>query len=241
MSRWRSLLCAVTLAALSSVAWGQAGPTYEAVRAASPVRVDGRLDEAEWRGAAAVRLVNNADGSTPRQETEARLLYDEEFLYVAFRAADENLWATMRRRDQRLWEEEVVEVFLQPDPAQPSYVELEVNPLGTMLDIYLLDIRKPLRYESWNSARLRWAVRVDGTVDGRAGDRGWTCELAFPLEDAVTAPRLPPRAGDRWRLNLYRMETRPAPALLAWSPTRKDDFHLPQMFGTLVFTDRRAQ
>jgi len=110
---------------------------------------------------------------------------------------DDNIWATMRRRDEHLWEEEVVEVFLQADPQQKSYIELEVNPLGAMLDIYMLDIRKPLHYESWNSEKLKWAVEVNGTVDGKGGDREWTCEIAFPLEDAVTAPHLPPRAGDR--------------------------------------------
>lgn len=218
----------------------QQSPVYEAVRASRPPKIDGRLDDAAWAGAAVARLVNNSDGSAAEFETEARVLYDDEFLYFSFRAEDENVWSTMRRRDQRLWEEEVVEVFLQADPAEPSYIELEVNPLGTMLDIYLLDVRRPLRYESWNSARLRWAVRVDGVVDGRGGDREWTCEIALPLEDVATAPRVPPRAGDRWRLNLYRMEARPSPALLAWSPTRKDDFHMPQMFGWLQFTDRRV-
>ena len=72
------------------------------------------------------------------------------------------------------------------DPDQPSYIELEVNPLGAMLDMYLLGVRKPLRYESWNSEKLRWAVLVDGTVDGNAGDREWTCEVALPMEDIVT-------------------------------------------------------
>jgi len=39
-----------------------------------------------------------------------------------------------------------------------------------MLDIYLLDIRKPLHYESWNSQKLKWGVQVFGTVDGKDGD-----------------------------------------------------------------------
>lgn len=215
-------------------------PVYEVARTGVPIKVDGKLDEASWAKAAGAKFINNSDGSPAAQETEARILYDDKYLYFSFRSADENVWATLRRRDQRLWEEEVVEVFLQADASQPSYIELEVNPLGTMLDIYLLDVRKPLRYESWNSEKLRWAVRVDGTVDGKGGDRGWTCELALPLEDVATAPRLPPRAGDRWRMNLYRMEVRPVAALLAWSPTRKDDFHLPAMFGWLVFTDRQV-
>jgi len=142
----------------------------------------------------------------------------------------------MRHRDEHLREEEVVEVFLQADPNQPSYIELEVNPLGTMLDIYLLAARKPLHYESWNSEKLRWAVQVNGTVDGKAGDREWTCEIALPMEDIVTAPHRPPFPGDRWRMNLYRGEQLPTPAGLAWSPTLRDDFHIPQRFGEIVFS-----
>src|SRR5436309_2858313 len=215
-------------------------PVYEVSRTIAPMTVDGKLDEAAWAKASLVNLVLNSDGSIAPAKTEARVLYDDKYLYFSFRAMDDNIWATMRRRDEHLWEEEVVEVFLQADPQQKSYIELEVNPLGAMLDIYMLDIRKPLRYESWNSEKLRWAVEVNETVDGKGGDHEWTCEIAFPLEDAVTAPHLPPRAGDRWRMNLYRVEQRPSPALIAWSPTFKDDFHLPSMFGELVFTDRRV-
>ena len=215
-------------------------PVYEVSRTVQPIKVDGKLDDAAWARAAAVNLVLNGDGSPSPAKTEAKVLYDDQFLYFSFRCADQNIWATMRRRDEHLWEEEVVEVFLQADPREKSYIELEVNPLGALLDIYLLDIRKPLRYESWNSEKIKWAVQVDGTVDGLDGDREWTCEIAFPLEDAVTAPHLPPRAGDRWRMNLYRVESRPKPALIAWSPTFKDDFHLPSMFGELVFTNRQV-
>ena len=216
-------------------------PVYEVSRTSTAIKVDGKLDDPSWSKAPGTgKFINNSDGSSAAYETEAKILYDDNYLYFSFRCRDENIWSTFKRRDARLWEEEVVEVFLQADPSQPSYIELEVNPLGTMLDIYLLDVRKPLRYESWNSEKLRWAVSVDGTVDGKGGDREWTCEMALPLEDVVTAPRLPPRPGDRWRLNLYRVESRPVPALLAWSPTRKDDFHLPGMFGWIVFTDRQV-
>lgn len=214
---------------------------YEVARAASPIKVDGRIDEQAWvKTPSAGSFVRNRDGAAVPNDTEAKILYDDQFLYVSFRVADENIWSTMRRRDEHLWEEEVVEVFIQADARQPSYVELEVNPLGTMLDIYLLDIRKPLPYESWNSARLRWAVRVDGTVDGRGGDRGWACEIALPLEDVVTAPHTPPEVGDRWRLNLYRVEKLPERLGLAWSPTLQGDFHVPSMFGEMVFTGRRV-
>jgi cellulose/xylan binding protein with CBM9 domain len=214
-------------------------PIYEVTQTRMPIKVDGQLNEEAWTKAASVGdLVNNSDGSKSSYKTDVKILYDKNFLYFAFRCADENIWSTLKRRDQHLWAEEVVEVFLQADPHQPSYIELEVNPLGAMLDIYLLGIRQPLHYESWNSEKLRWAVQVFGTVDGKAGDDYWTCEIALPMEDIVTAPRRPPQPGDRWRMNLYRAEHLPNVALLAWSPTLKNDFHVPERFGEIVFTGR---
>jgi len=243
--RNKILLMVLAIILLSSLAAnGQAErlPVYEVARTAAPIKVDGKLDDAAWAKTPGVGdFVNNSDGSPSHYKTEAKVLYDDYFLYFSFRCTDDNIWATLKRRDQHLWEEEVVEVFLQANPHQPSYIELEVNPLGTMLDIYLLDVRKPLHYESWNSEKLQWGVQVLGTVDGKGGDREWSCEIALPLEDVVTATHLPPQPGDRWRLNLYRVEKLPATAELAWSPTLKSDFHVPSRFGEIVFTDRQVR
>jgi hypothetical protein len=236
----------IPLLILTSVAYGalalapaqQSGkPVYEVLRTAAPVVVDGKLDEPAWSGVPSLRFVNNRDGSPATLKTEAWIVFDDKFIYFGSRFVDENIWSTFKKRDEHLWTEEVVEVFIQPDAAKRNYIELEVNPLGTMIDIYLLDIRKPLRYESWNSEKLQWAVQVNGTVDGKPGDKEWTCEMALPMEDIVTAPNIPPKPGDRWRLNMYRVEKLPERASLAWAPTEKD-FHRPDMFGEIVFTDR---
>src|SRR5690349_7709114 len=216
-------------------------PTYEVARVTSPIKINGQLNERAWQEVNGVGdFVNNRDGSITDLKTEARVLYDDKYIYFAFRSIDRNIWATMKRRDEHLWLEEVVEVFLQANQATPNYIELEVNPLGTMLDIYLLDTRKPLHYESWNSEKLLWAVNVDGTVDGKDGDREWTCEIALPLEDIATATHIPPQPGDRWRMNLYRVDSKPEVAELAWSPTLQADFHVLPRLGEIVFTDERV-
>ncbi len=238
MTIHRTVLLTVAVISMTISANGQAPrlPVYEVARVPTPIKVDGKLDDTGWDKATAVGdFLNNVDGSHSQYKTEARALYDDSFIYFSFRCLDNNIWSTLKRRDAHLWDEEVVEVFLQADPHQPNYIEIEVNPLGTVLDIYLLDARKPLHYESWNSEKLRWAVQVDGTVDGKGGDREWTCEIALPLEDIVTAPHLPPQPGDRWRMNLFRVERLPTPAELAWSPTLQSDFHIPKRFGDLVF------
>jgi hypothetical protein len=237
------IVLGITLATvITAAAQSRDFPVYEVSRTATPIKVDGKLDELVWSKATPLReFRQNLDGSPGIAKTEARLLYDNDFLYVSFRCVDQNIWATFKNRDEHLWDEEVVELFVQADPAQKSYIELEVNPLAAMLDIYLLDIRKPLNYQSWNSSRLKWGVEVFGTVDGKDGDREWTSEIALPMEDVVTARNLPPRAGDRWRVNLYRVEKLPTPALLAWSPTFKDDFHLPERFGEIVFSSKEVR
>jgi cellulose/xylan binding protein with CBM9 domain len=237
----RFVFFVLTLLLCDSGISAQSLPVYEVARVTNALNINGKLNEKAWADAAPIgRFLNNRDGSRSELETDARILYDERFIYFAFRVVDQNVWATMKRRDEHLWLEEVVEVFLQASPSIPNYIELEVNPLGTMLDIYLIDRRKPLHYESWNSEHLRWAVQVDGTVDGKDGDRGWSCEIALPFEDIATATHLPPQPGDRWRMNLYRVEQKPKVAELAWSPTLQDDFHILPRLGEIVFTNRQV-
>jgi hypothetical protein len=231
-------LSIATLFFLSLLVVAQSGdrPTYNVVHTSAQIEIDGSPNEPAWKEAQLIEyFVDNFTGERRAPETEARVLYDDRFLYFAFECKDDNLWATFRNRDEHLWTEEVVEVFLQADPNHPNYIELEVNPLNTMLDIYLLDIRKPLKYESWNSADLKWAVALDGNVDGKPGDRGWSCEIALPFDDVVTAPNIPPRPGDRWRMNLYRVEEKPEPQSLTWAPTLQRDFHVPSKFGDIIF------
>ena len=56
---------------------------------------------------------------------------------------------------------------------------------------------------------------------------------SFGQSHAALAGRAP-RAGDRWRLNLYRQD-RAGNAALALSPTLRPSFHTPERFGWLEF------
>jgi hypothetical protein len=88
--------------------------------------------------------------------------------------------------------------------------------------------------------KLQWGVQVAGTVDGKGGDREWTCEMALPIEDVVTAPHRPPQPGDRWRMNLFRVERMPAAAELAWSPTLQKIFTFCRASGKLFSTNKKV-
>jgi hypothetical protein len=206
--------------------------------AQAPV-LDGTLADPAWQRAEAVRLVRNQDGARPRFETTVRLLWDEVYLYAGYACQDTRIYATMTERDAPLWEQEVVELFVDANGDGIGYVEIEVSPLNTLLDLYVLN-RPPEPFRGlfdWDSYGMRTAVQVDGDPhDPASVDVGWQVEMAIPWADFSTAPNRPPQPGDVWRANLYRIDQYEGQQeLYAWSPTLCETFHVPGRFGELVF------
>ena len=169
-----------------------------------------------------------ADGSgAPEQGTAVRICWDDEALHVRFDCEDRDAWGTFRDRDDPLWQEEVVEVFLAPGEVDPvRYIEIEVSPLGVLFDAIIHNptgLRADMTADlAWNCPGLRWQV-------GRGTQReDWWAELSIPWESP------PPSL---WRANFYRVE-RPRdgkPEFTCWSPTLTSpaDFHKPARFGLL--------
>ncbi len=214
-------------------------PEYTCYRAAKPIVVDGRLDDASWQGAAAIPLVWADSGAQPRQQTTVRLLWDDQYLYVAFECQDDDIWGVTTERDKDIYNQEVVEVFVDDDCDDHSYIEIEVNPLNAVLDLFVLNRGGPIRgLWGWDSPGLLTAVHVDGDPTRRGtADRSWTVELAIPMSDFMTAPHLPPRPGDVWHANVYRIDrAESGDEYTAWSPPGRINYHTPERFGRLVFS-----
>ncbi len=219
-------------------------PTYVCRRTKGGIEVDGKLSEEDWQRAAEVSLLENSGKGGPLQpKTVARMLWDDEYLYVAFVAEDTDIYATMRKRDDHLWTGEVVEVFVG---RTDIYVEIEVNPLNTLFDAPI-DIRGQTgtpKFDVDSLAKvdfeIKHAVLVEGTVHDRSDkDRRWTVELALPHSALEGIQRVPPKGDDAWRINLYRIEKsleggKIKEAAGAWSPTA-GWFHTPSRFGKIVF------
>jgi len=187
---------------------------YPVQRAEQPITVDGSLDELAWATAAQINRFNRIlnDYDVVLYPTRARMLWDDEHLYVSFACRDSDMWAIFDQEDDPMWSEEVVEVFIDPDGDARNYLELEVNPLNAWVDLRI--IRLQPEWESsrdWDIAGLQTAVAVRGTVnDARDEDEGWTVEMAIPwsaMADSIDGGGRP-SVGDEWRLNLYRIERR---------------------------------
>lgn len=61
---------------------------------ATPIQIDGELDEVAWRAPARTGQFVDAAGNLASPYSDARLLRDDQFLYVAFYAADEDIRST---------------------------------------------------------------------------------------------------------------------------------------------------
>ncbi|HZA52421.1 MAG TPA: sugar-binding protein [Myxococcaceae bacterium] len=211
-------------------------PEYVVRHTAKPPAIDGDLGDAAWGDAQAVQLRNSFDGSDTALRTTARLLYDERYLYVAFDAQDPDVWGTLMARDEPIYTQEAVEIFLDADADGATYNELQVSPNNVVFDAYF-----PARRQGMDlsfDSRATTAVKVRGTVNNPSDrDEGWTVEMRIPYEPLAKVPRVPPVRGDRWRFNLYRLEhlQRKTVEGHAFSPLFVGDFHHLPRFAWLVF------
>lgn len=213
-----------------------------AVKTSRPVQVDGVLDEPVWsKSTPTGPFVNTMDGSPVPFRTEAKAAWDDKFLYVAFQCEDDDVWSDFKNRDDKLWTQEAVEVFIDADGDGKDYIELQVNAHGAIFDSYLPEYRK--NQNDWNS-KLKAAVKVDGTLNKRDDkDKSYTVEIAIPWDDVkgrgTKAIELPPRPGSLFKVNFFRMDLpKGSPQRAsAWSPPMVGDFHALNKFGELAFAN----
>jgi glycosidase len=191
---------------------------------------EGSPRDVAWESAPLVHFSSDWQGRNPdaERETEVRLLWTSETLFLRFDARYRLLTVfpdaePNGRRDQ-LWDRDVCEAFLQPEPSGRRYLEFEVAPNGYWID---LDIAPGEKHDLQSSLKRR--VSVD------ENNKRWQAVLAVPMKSLTL--RFDPTA--TWRANFYRVEGDTEPRFYsAWQPTRtpKPNFHVPEAFGKLVFT-----
>ncbi|GAC1346919.1 MAG: hypothetical protein NVS2B9_21260 [Myxococcales bacterium] len=212
-------------------------PVYIAHRASTPLTIDGVLAEAAWDSAErAGPFVRSLDGRPAAASTEARILWDDDNLYVGFQSEDADIETPFSRDDEPLYTSNVVEIFLNPSGDLARYDEIELAPSNALFDASFTGRRQGMDL-AWSS-RARHAVHLDGTLnDARDVDRGWTAELAIPFSALTGMTRPRPSVGDSWRFNLYRLRQGPQKPGegQAFSPPMTGDFHAVERFAVLRF------
>jgi hypothetical protein len=259
MTSFRALLGA--LVALWCSAATPQPKNYECFRATGPVRIDGRLDDSAWRAAPWTDSFVDIEGDIrprPRFRTRVKMLWDDEFFYIAADMEEPHVWATLTKHDSVIFHDNDFEVFIDPDGDTLNYYEFEINALNTGWDL-LLD--KPYRLggkprNAWEIPGLRTAVHIRGTLNDPADrDDGWSVELAFPWKvlGEYSRQKAPPNPGDIWRVNFSRVEWqheivggryRRIPGTKednwTWSVQGVINMHVPEHWGRVRFVERKS-
>jgi hypothetical protein len=223
---------------------------YRVRRASGPIAIDGVADEASWAEAPRSAAFTDAEGGRAVSgQTHARLLWDDEHLYAFIEVEDTDIHSPYKKRDDPLWKADCVELFIDADGNGRGYVELQVNPHNAHFDAWFPRTRAQKGDFDWRSG-MRSAVVVDGTVDDRSDtDRGWNVEIAIPLadvkgrDDAMNV-RIPPQPGDRWKLNIVRVDLPKGSEQVtasSWSPITIQDFHALDRMLEVVFADEQGK
>ncbi len=230
---------------------------YVCPRTTQPPRLDGRLDDAAWSHAPWTAEFQDIEGDKkpkPAFKTRAKMMWDDEYLYIGAHLEEPHVWATLTEHDSVIFQDNDFEVFLDPDDDGHQYVEMELNALNTTWDLLL---PRPYRgggpaLNGWEIKGLRTAVHIDGTLNHPEDtDRGWTVEIAYPwaaLREVSHVP-CPPRDGDQWRINFSRVQWQTTvkdgkyvkvPGKpednWVWSPQHTIDMHWPDRWGVLQFS-----
>jgi hypothetical protein len=170
-------------------------PVFEAARIEQPPVIDGRLSDACWQKVPPLTnflQVLPVAGAPPTEDTEVRLVYTPDCLYVGIRCYDSapgRIIAKQMRHDAWLQSDDYVKVAFDTFRQQREGYYFVVNPAGARAEGLIEDF-----YHSNSLWDAVWQARAQ--VD----ERGWTAELAIPFRSLCFDP-----GARAWGCNVERV------------------------------------
>jgi hypothetical protein len=152
---------------------------------------------------------------------------------------DADLYGDMKRRNDRTWNNDVIELFVRPTEQKLHYYEFQVTPANTPLELFFPS-RGAGGYERFaplTRLGMQTAVTLNGTLNNwKDEDKGWTAEGRIPWT-AFTKTAGRPRAGETWKFIASRYDWSKdfeSPELSAIANVRAG-FHSYEDYPTLRF------
>ncbi len=198
------------------------GVRTKAHRRTGPITIDGRIDEAAWLDCPPVHgfVQRFPDpGKTPGEETEFRVAYDDDAIYVAVFAHDDHpadIRGLLTRRD-KVSSSDWIMVGLDSYHDRRTAFAFGVNPAGVQRDLIIYDDQ--MQDDSWDAV---WTAQT--SID----DKGWTAEFRIPLSQL----RFSPEDQDSWGFQVQRIVARTGEESV-WSPWPRSSQRVVSKFGVL--------
>lgn len=230
------------------------------------VQVNGKNQEAVWEKAAWSRFFIDIEGlhmEVPYHETQVKMLWDDENLYVYAQLAENHLVATLKNHDDIIYRDNDFEIFVDLDGDTHNYCEVEVNLYNTILDLFMAAPYRnggPLVMD-WSCLGMETAVAYEGTLnDSSDEDKGWSVEMSLPWWSLGMRynPNLP-GPGDVIHVNFSRVQwdyesvdgvyvkktdadgKRLPEHNWVWSEQGKINMHMPEMWGHVLLATEDNQ
>lgn len=221
---------------------------YMVKRASGAAGLHDGWDAGQWGNVDALELkyhMGEKPGHFP--ETQAKLLYDAENLYVLFRVEDQYVRCVASKTQGNVCRDSCVEFFFAPEDtttSESNYFNLEVNCGGTILFHY----GEPINSSGCNRGHIEPSdceqVEVQSSLPRIIDPEittpvSWILGYKLPfnvIKKYSGAQR--PGSGTKWRANFYKCADETShPHWLTWAPVDNPapKFHLPQFFGGLEF------
>jgi len=172
-------------------------PSYAVKRREGDIVIDGVLDEPAWKKADVIQLREGALGGPVRFGTRARMLWDDDAIYVAFECDDPDVHAPLDRYDDDLWKHDLVELFIDTVAEGNQYMELHAAPSGALADVIWADFIPNIDWftakgwehfegstpkQAFQLPGMTMKVKIDGTLNIPADtDKGYTVEWRIPF------------------------------------------------------------
>lgn len=238
-------------------------PVYNCKRATKPFVLDGKLDKDFWSDAQFTEEFIDIEGETmpkPRFSTRAKMLWDDENLYIGAELFGDEIWGYVSKRDDVIFADNDFEIFIDPDSDTHEYYEFEMNALNTVWDLMLT---KPYRdggsaINAWDIQGLQTAVHIEGELNNpSANNKRWSVEVVMPFEvlKQASCTKKVPALGEFYRMNFSRVQWKtevvdgafkkltgatgtPLPEdNWVWAPTGVINIHYPELWAFVFFTE----
>jgi len=185
--------------------------SYECQFTEDAIEIDGEFEKA-WKQAVPINSFSmpwlGNQNKAPDKATTAWMLWDREYLYVYATMIDADIYADIDQHDAKIWDNDVIELFLKPGLHKPAYYEFQVSALNTHFDAYFpergdRDLAK-YKYDH----KIESMVTHDGTLNERTdNDKSWSAEIRIPWTSfMLTGGR--PEPNDQWRFAVCRYDHR---------------------------------
>jgi len=208
-------------------------PNLKVPAAAKPPAVDGKLDDAAWKGAAATPPFVTMLNKPQDVKTIGLVTRDDKCLYIAFRCEEpsmDKLNLHQTRTSSAICTDDSIEINVDMDPETEDYLQVMVNANG-------------LTWWWWRKKHAPQELPDLGIQAAAAkGQKEWTVEVAIPFAKITGQP---PKAGQTWGLNVMRNRIGKGQGFkrfderkwACWSPPFALSWHIRERFGTVTFTE----